>query len=102
MKSAYKQTNSDFVLRVSDGVLIPPDAANTDYQRYQQWLAEGNTPDPVDPPDPLTPEQIVALRQSAYQAESDPIFFKWQRSEATQQEWLDKIAEIKARYPDPA
>lgn len=39
-------------------------------------------------------------RATAYKVESDPIFFKWQRGEATQQEWLDKIAEIKARYPD--
>jgi hypothetical protein len=38
-------------------------------------------------------------RLAAYTLESDPIYFKWQRGEATQQEWLDKIAEIKARYP---
>jgi len=38
-------------------------------------------------------------RLLAYTAEADPIYFKWQRGEATQQEWLDKIAEIKARYP---
>ena len=49
----------------------------------------------------LTPEQIAALRRAAYQAESDPIFFKWQRGEATQQEWLDKIEEIRIRYPEP-
>jgi hypothetical protein len=42
---------------------------------------------------------IEKQRRSAYATESDPIFFKWQRGEATQQEWLDKIAEIKARYP---
>lgn len=38
-------------------------------------------------------------RHAAYIAESDPIFFKSQRGEATNQEWLDKIAEIDARYP---
>lgn len=54
---------------------------------------------PPPEPGPPTPEQIAALRQAAYQAESDPIYFKWQRGEATQQQWLDKIAEIKARYP---
>lgn len=37
--------------------------------------------------------------RSAYQAESDPLFFKYQRGEATEQEWLDKVAEIKARFP---
>lgn len=38
-------------------------------------------------------------RASAYKEESDPLFFKWQRDEATKQEWLDKIEEIKQRYP---
>ena len=49
------------------------------------------------PPKPPTPEQLDAAMRAAYQAEADPIFFKWQRGEATQQQWLDKIAEIKAR-----
>ena len=38
-------------------------------------------------------------RHATYVLESDPIFFKSQRGEATHQEWLDKIAEIDARYP---
>jgi hypothetical protein len=42
---------------------------------------------------------INQQRQSAYQTESDPLFFKYQRGEATEQEWLDKVAEIKARFP---
>jgi hypothetical protein len=40
-----------------------------------------------------------ALRRAAYEQEADPLFFKYQRGEATEQEWLDKIAEIKAKYP---
>jgi hypothetical protein len=38
------------------------------------------------------------LRAEAYRVESDPLFFKWQRGEIEQQVWLDKVAEIKARY----
>jgi hypothetical protein len=52
------------------------------------------------PPPPPTQEQIDALRKAAYQAEADPLFFKWQRGESTEQAWLDKIAEIRARYPE--
>lgn len=44
--------------------------------------------------------QVEALRRGAYAAEADPLFFKWQRGEATQQQWLDKVAEIRARYSD--
>ena len=38
-------------------------------------------------------------RAAAYAAETDSLFFKSQRGEATVQEWQDKVAEIKARFP---
>jgi hypothetical protein len=44
-------------------------------------------------------KQVKANRKAAYVSEADPLFFKTQRGEATMQEWQDKIAEIKARYP---
>jgi hypothetical protein len=49
--------------------------------------------------DKLKSEQAEQARRTAYIAEADPLFFKYQRGEATEQEWLDKIAEVKARYP---
>lgn len=45
--------------------------------------------------------QVEQQRQQAYQSESDPLFFKWQRNAGTEQEWLDKITEIDERYPYP-
>ena len=85
-----------------------------------EWMLDGDTYDGLtwlsDTPKPSQAEldaawptvqhnqQRAAIenqRKAAYQQEADPLFFSYQRGEATEQEWLDKVAEIKLAYPYP-
>jgi hypothetical protein len=51
-----KLFNTTCIFRLSDEAYIPMDEANTDYQEYLKWLAEGNLP---------SPEDIVELSQAS-------------------------------------
>ena len=56
----YQLTNSTTIKRLSDNAFIPQDPANTDYQQYLEWIAQGNEPLPPDPipePESLTAQQ---------------------------------------------
>ncbi len=43
------------IKRIADNTCIPFDPANTDFQQYQAWLAEGNQPLPPDENPPAAP-----------------------------------------------
>jgi hypothetical protein len=100
---------------------------NTDYSavliaRYSQydWTLNGDdydgltwlsdTPKPTQAElDALWPQvqyenqvaAVEAARLTAYEQQSDPIFFKWQRGDATELEWREAVAKVKAENPYP-
>jgi len=79
-----EQPHKDIHLLPADAVLITDDEAEAIQAAFILQQAK---------------ENAGILRAGAYRDEADPLFFKMQRGEATESEWLAKIAEIKKRYP---
>lgn len=46
-------------------------------------------------------EEIKEVRREEYIRTADPIFFKWQRGEATEGDYLAAIQAVKDKYPYP-
>lgn len=46
-------------------------------------------------------EVVERARQAAYATTADPLFFKFQAGEATEQEWLDARQAVRDQYPYP-
>jgi len=46
-------------------------------------------------------DEVETQRKNAYREEADPLYFSYQRGEVTEQEWLDAVDSIRARYPYP-
>ena len=81
---------------------------NNDYETLQ-WFS--NTPKPTQAElDALWPQvdyenQVAAVetaRRLAYEAQSDGLFFEWQRGDNTEAAWRKAVAEVKAANPYPA
>jgi hypothetical protein len=85
-----------------------------------QWTLDGDTYDGLtwleDTPKPTQAELdaawpqvdydnqcavVEAVRLLAYEQTSDPLFFKWQRNDGTEAEWLAAVAKVKADNPYP-
>lgn len=110
----YAKSTGGFYDKEIHGENMPADAVEISEAQHRALLdgqANGKViaadsagrPVLVKKPAPTAEEIVAAVtvaRAAAYSAESDPIFFKAQRGEATMDEWRAKVAEIKARYPD--
>lgn len=56
MAKKYRLNDFGGVVLVARGQSIPEDERNHDWQQYIQWVADGNTPDPV----PAAPAKSTA------------------------------------------
>jgi len=45
--------------------------------------------------------RVEQARQTEYQATTDPLFFEFQRGDATEQAWLDAVQAVKDANPYP-
>lgn len=72
------------------------------------WLDASSKPTQAEL-DALWPQvqyenQYAAVEQArliAYEKQSDPVFFEWQRGDATEAEWREAVAKVKAENPYP-
>lgn len=60
--------NQNSIIRIADNAHIPLDKGNTDYQQFLAWLANGNTPEPADIPDP---QIAINTKAKQYLADTD-------------------------------
>jgi len=64
----YKLTEGTSIMRVVDGVImaIPSDPNNLERREYDEWVARGGIPDPIEEPTPDPEEEArEVLRVSA-------------------------------------
>jgi hypothetical protein len=83
-------------------------ALNGDTYEGLQWMDSSPKPTQAEL-DALWPQvqyenQVASVeraRLEAYEQQSDPLFFKWQRGDATELEWREAVAKVKAENPYP-
>ena len=100
--------NIEYTLILSKNYPTSQWALNGDGYEGLEWFDE--TPKPTQAElDAAWPQvqyetQYAAVEQArltAYEQQSDPIFFKWQRGDATELEWREAVAKVKAENPYP-
>jgi len=70
---SYTLTTNNTVVRDLDGAFIPNDPNNLDWQIYQGWLNQGNTPNPEPSTIPTIPNLIAYAANKRYTLETGGI-----------------------------
>lgn len=71
---------------------------NYDYDELVNLLGKGIVDAEIEK---KQAEEIRDLRKQAYILEADPLYLEWQydKTPEKEQQWRDRVAEIKVRYP---
>jgi hypothetical protein len=71
------------VIRISDGLVIPPDLNGRHWLEYMDWVYAGNTPAPADPSSPPRRISKATIVERLTNEEADAV-------EATRFQWTAK------------
>lgn len=93
----YKFISDLVVARIDDDGLSRM-SCSVEHPEYLAWLAEGNTPDPADAPQPKT---YAELRAAEYPPLLDLIDGLVKDDAAQVQAYKDACLAIKAKFPKP-
>ena len=96
----YKLIGLKSVKRLTDGACIPFADGNRDYEKYKQWLAEGNIPEPEFTEAEITQQELEAkiAEARAYLQATDYVAVKY-NDEVTVTGSMTKTAFL-AKYAD--
>ena len=90
-KAEYEAAYPLGSVNTQDGDVVRPMTAD-EWNAWVDATWDGDQP---------TMQEVEDARRAAYEAESDPLFFEWQRGDGTEQAWLDAVAAVKAAHPYP-
>lgn len=68
---------------------------------HQTWVVTDSSTEKLEENIHAIKVEIQNRRKRAFEIEADPLFFKWQRGETDEQTYINKVNEIRARYPYP-
>lgn len=103
MRFIQVQDNVVINASIDDNRDVAPDGWQAHDTAQIGWSFNGTdfVPPAKEPQLSPTREEQETNRQAAYAAEADPIAMQMLRDQATKDEWLAKIEEIKTRFPYP-
>jgi hypothetical protein len=112
IKTAYSKINGAilYTLKGEEGFLLTEETSDVSFLDGEidgsLYYVENGKLVPIPPPDPedvlaKKKAEIELIRKTTFEREADPLFFKWQAGEGTEEEWKAKRQEIRDRFPYP-